>query len=80
MVQICGVGRKRSKQILKLEKGDLKMNEQTTKYKDYKVEKPVRETHCFNCKEDINSQQWEVCDSCKGIVCSCGSCFCSWGE
>ena len=27
---------------------------------------------------DINSQQWDVCDSCKGIVCSCGSCFCSW--
>ena len=56
------------------------MNEQTTKYKDYKIEKPVRETHCFNCKEDINSQQWEVCDNCRGIVCSCGSCFCSWGE
>jgi len=35
------------------------MNEQTTKYKDYKVEKPVRETHCFNCKEDINSLQFE---------------------
>ncbi len=40
--------------------------------------KPVRKTHCFNCKENIDSQQWDVCDSCKGIVCSCGSCFCSW--
>ncbi len=40
--------------------------------------KPVRYTHCFQCKKNINSQQWDVCDSCKGIVCSCGSCFCSW--
>ena len=56
------------------------MNEQEKKYEDYKIEKPVRKTHCFNCKEDINSQQWDVCDDCKGIVCSCGSCFCSWGE
>ena len=54
------------------------MNEQIKKYEDYKIEKPVRKTHCFNCKEDINSQQWDVCDDCKGIVCGCGSCFCSW--
>ena len=54
------------------------MNEQTTKYEDYKIEKPIRKTHCFNCKDNINSQQWEVCEICKGIVCSCGSCFCSW--
>lgn len=40
--------------------------------------KPIRHTHCFQCKENINSQQWNVCNSCKGIVCSCGSCFCSW--
>ncbi len=40
--------------------------------------KPARYTHCFQCKKNINSQQWDVCDSCKGIVCSCGSCFCSW--
>lgn len=24
----------------------------------------VRKTHCFNCKENINSQQWIVCDDC----------------
>ena len=42
------------------------------------IEKPVRKTHCFNCKENIDSQQWDVCDDCKGIVCGCGSCFCSW--
>jgi hypothetical protein len=40
--------------------------------------KIIRKTHCFNCKEEINSQQWEDCKICKGIVCSCGSCFCSW--
>lgn len=40
--------------------------------------KPVRHTHCFQCKEQINSQQYDECESCKGIVCSCGSCFCKW--
>ena len=54
------------------------MTEQITKNVDLRNNKPVRKTHCFNCKENINSQQWDVCDDCKGIVCSCGSCFCSW--
>ena len=43
-----------------------------------KNNKSVRKTHCFHCKENINSQQWDACDACKGIVCSCGACFCSW--
>ncbi len=38
----------------------------------------LRRTHCFHCKENINSQQWDTCHYCKGIICSCGSCFCSW--
>ena len=40
------------------------MNEQITKNVDLKNNKPVRKTHCFNCKENINSQQWIVCDDC----------------
>ena len=31
----------------------------------------------FN-EEDINSIQWLKCQKCKGIICSCGACFCSW--
>ena len=38
----------------------------------------LRRTHCFHCKKNINSQQWDTCNDCKGIICSCGSCFCSW--
>ena len=38
------------------------MNEQITKHVDLKDNKPVRKTHCFNCKENIDSQQWDVCD------------------
>ena len=49
-----------------------------TKIMKKKIINQIRRTHCFHCKENINSQQWDVCDSCKGIVCSCGSCFCSW--
>ena len=56
------------------------MTEQITKNVNLRNNKPVRKTHCFNCKENIDSQQWDVCDDCKGIVCGCGSCFCSWGE
>ncbi len=40
--------------------------------------KTIRKTHCFHCKENINSQQYDTCDSCRGIVCGCGACFCSW--
>ena len=40
--------------------------------------KNIRHTHCFHCKKNIDSQQWDTCDDCKGIVCSCGSCFCEW--
>ena len=54
------------------------MIEHINKKDDEKSNKPIRITHCFHCKDNINSQQWDVCDSCKGIVCSCGSCFCSW--
>lgn len=56
------------------------MNEYVNKNVDEKNSKPIRKTHCFNCKKNINSQQWNVCDDCKGIICSCGSCFCSWSN
>ena len=54
------------------------MTDHITKKNNEEINKTVRHTHCFQCKKNINSQQWEVCGSCKGIVCSCGSCFCSW--
>jgi len=37
-----------------------------------------RETHCFNCKEDINSIDFELCDDCSWIICDCGTCGCNW--
>ena len=37
-------------------------------------------THCFNCKEDINSIDFTICDSCKGIRCTCSACFCEWKD
>jgi hypothetical protein len=59
-------------------KGGKLMLIQSDKNNETESKKEIRKTHCFHCKENINSQQWDVCDSCKGIVCSCGSCFCSW--
>ena len=59
-------------------KGGKLMLIQSDKNNETESKKPIRITHCFNCKKNINSQQWDECDSCKGIVCSCGSCFCRW--
>ena len=54
------------------------MIEHITKSNEEKNNKQLRNTHCFHCKKNINSQQWDTCNDCKGIICSCGSCFCSW--
>ena len=51
-----------------------KSNEGKNNYKE------VKKRHCWNSKEDINSQQYDTCDSCRGIVCSCGACFCGWED
>ena len=37
----------------------------------------VRMTHCWNCKNDIDSLNFALCDSCSGIICFCGACFCA---
>ncbi len=80
MVQIRRVGIKRLKQILKLKKGGKEMIEHITKSNEEKNNNSVRKTHCWSCKEDINSQQWDTCEICRGIACSCGACFCGWEE
>ena len=80
MVQIRRVGIKRLKQILKLKKGGKEMIEHITKSNEEKNNKEIKKTHCWNCKEDINSQQWDTCEVCRGIACSCGACFCGWEE
>lgn len=80
MVQIRRVGIKRLKQILKLKKGGKEMIEHITKSNEEKNNNSVRKTHCWSCKENINSQQWDTCEVCRGIACSCGACFCGWEE
>ena len=56
------------------------MTEQINIKNEEKNNNSVRKTHCWSCKEDINSQQWDTCEVCRGIVCSCGSCFCGWED
>ena len=51
------------------------MIEQTNIKKEEKNNKEIKKTHCWSCKEDINSQQWDTCEVCRGIVCGCGACF-----
>ena len=39
----------------------------------------MRYTHCFSCKADINSRDWDICGKCSWIRCQCSACGCSWG-
>ena len=59
------------KEILKLMKGGKLMLIQFDKNNEIESKKEKKRTHCFNCKKNINSQQW---DYIKGTS-SCGSCF-----
>jgi len=36
-----------------------------------------RFTHCYSCKRDLNSIDFELCEVCKWIRCECGAC--GWG-
>jgi|LauGreDrversion4_2_1035121.scaffolds.fasta_scaffold73552_4 DnaJ-class molecular chaperone len=37
---------------------------------------PVRVTHCWSCKQDLDSRVDTVCGLCGGITCGCGACLC----
>lgn len=37
----------------------------------------VRVTHCWQCKNDLDSRSDATCESCSGIRCACGACLCN---
>ena len=37
-----------------------------------------RVTHCFECKQDLNSVDFSICFSCGWIECDCGACGCEY--
>ena len=43
----------------------------------YKAQPYNRFTHCWKCKNYIDSLNFYTCNECSGIVCFCGACFCS---
>ena len=43
----------------------------------YDEKRYIRLTHCWNCKNDIDSLNFYTCNECTGIICFCGACFCS---
>ena len=49
-------------------KGGIKMIDEGKKTQTYKY---IRQTHCFNCKKDINSQQYDQCVDCKRGILFC---------
>jgi hypothetical protein len=39
-----------------------------------------RVTHCYDCKEDINSIDFSICTTCKWIKCQCSACGCGYNK
>lgn len=37
-----------------------------------------RFTHCYRCKRDLNSIDFELCDVCRWIKCECEACGCGY--
>ncbi len=36
----------------------------------------IRITHCYKCKQDLDSVEFSLCNKCGWILCSCGACGC----
>lgn len=41
-------------------------------------DKPRRQTHCYECKQELDSFLDVECNVCRWIVCSCGACGCGF--
>ena len=39
----------------------------------------VRFTHCYRCKRDLNSIDFDLCQVCQWITCECAACGCGYG-
>jgi hypothetical protein len=37
-----------------------------------------RFTHCYSCKRNLNSIEFQLCDACGWIRCECGACGCDY--
>jgi hypothetical protein len=40
--------------------------------------KTHRSTHCYRCKEDLDSSLHVECNSCNWLICYCGACGCGY--
>ena len=49
------------------------------KYHDLRIKMMQdRFTHCFRCKQDINSRDFRLCEKCEWIKCDCMACGCEY--
>lgn len=44
------------------------------------VNKPLRVTHCYSCKERLDNSIDVECASCNWIICWCGACGCGFDQ
>jgi|TARA_B100000315_G_C14504293_1_gene553839 hypothetical protein len=61
--------------ISKQTESDL-LEEKVNEYK--KIFLARRRTHCYRCKQHLDSVNFSVCNSCKWIKCECNACGCGY--
>ncbi len=54
----------------------LSMEQAVAKYAQVRAR--LRETHCYDCKQDLNSSDFSICEQCMWIRCPCGACGCGY--
>ena len=46
----------------------------------YENKQYFRQTHCWNCKKNIDNIDFATCNHCRGIICFCGACLCGFSS
>jgi hypothetical protein len=63
----------------KILKHDIPNNLLNNKVKEYtKIFLERRITHCYKCKQNLDSINFSVCIKCKWIKCQCNACGCKY--
>ena len=52
------------------------LNQAVNVYHDFRTERRV--THCYDCKHDLNSVDFDICEKCGWIRCQCNACGCDY--
>jgi hypothetical protein len=60
-----------------VESANMDADEQLAEPAEFYLSLRLRYTHCFSCKQSLNSLDFAVCRRCRWIRCACSACGCS---